>query len=69
MYDREIAQMALADMSVEKQAEVQRIARIRGIAACDVVLEVGLMVAQEQSREALYALKERRARPVLRAVS
>lgn len=68
MYDREMAQDALQMMSSDERAEVERSARIRGVPACDVLLETALLVAQEQSKDALYALRERQARPPLRAV-
>lgn len=68
MYDREMAQQALQCMSPENRATAEATARFRNMAACDVVLETALLVANEQSREGLYALRARQARPQLRAV-
>lgn len=68
MYDRSMAHDALQMMSPDHQAIVEQTARFRGMPACDVVLEMALLVAQEETREALYALKQRQARPLLRAV-
>lgn len=68
MYDREMAQHVLERLSPEFRAMVSREARSRGVSACDVALETALMVAQAQTAEALYALKESQARPALRSV-
>ncbi|GAB2798945.1 hypothetical protein GCM10027040_27390 [Halomonas shantousis] len=63
MYDREMAQAALQRTSPKYQAMVEEVARKRGMAACDVALETALLVAQEATREALFALNNRKGNP------
>lgn len=68
MFDRQMAQAALGRMSPAMRDLAEASAKARGMSACDVVLEQGLTIAQAQSSEALYALKEKGSRPALRAI-
>lgn len=66
MFDQQMAQNALERMSPAMRDIAEAQGRARGMSACDVVLERGLTIAQAQSSEALYAMRQ--GRPQLRSV-
>ncbi|TDX29131.1 hypothetical protein DFO67_108175 [Modicisalibacter xianhensis] len=66
MFDQQMAQEALNRMDPAMRTLAEQNAKARGMSACDVVLEAGLLVAQAEAGKALYALQKGgpRLRPV-----